>query len=118
MRILSICKTPSVLPQGGKTAPSKREPSPLSVAARHLSQRERRVWPVREGEKKRQNRSFSDSDVFCMFPELLVRVLDGGDAICACGDDEVGAVEEEAGLQNTEGALEECFHGCIVLTKL
>ena len=40
MRILPICKTPSVLPQGGNPAPSKREPA-LSVAARHLSQRER-----------------------------------------------------------------------------
>ena len=62
--------------------------------------------------------AFSVSDGFCIFPKLLVRVLDGGDAVCTCGDDEVGAVEEEAGLQNTEGALEECFHGCIVLTKL
>ena len=40
MRILPICKTPSVLPQGGNPAPSKREPA-LSVAPRHLSQRER-----------------------------------------------------------------------------
>ena len=47
MRILPICKTPSVLPQGGNPAPSKREPA-LSVAARHLSQRERQVWIVRK----------------------------------------------------------------------
>ena len=47
MRILPICKTPSVLPQGGNPAPSRREPA-LSVAARHLSQRERQVWIVRK----------------------------------------------------------------------
>ena len=47
MRILPICKTPSVLPQGGNPAPSKREPA-LSVAARHLAQRERQVWSVRK----------------------------------------------------------------------
>ena len=47
MRILPICKTPSVLPQGGNPAPSKREPA-LSVAARHLSQRERQVGTVRK----------------------------------------------------------------------
>ena len=47
MRILPICKTPSVLPQGGNPAPSKREPA-LSVAARHLSRRERQVWIVRK----------------------------------------------------------------------
>ena len=116
MRILSICKTPSVLPQGGKTAPSRREPNPLCRCATSLPEGET-SWIARKA-KKRQNRSFSDSDVFCIFPKLLVRVLDGGDAVCTCGDDEVGAVEEEAGLQNTEGALEECFHGCIVLTKL
>ena len=47
MRILPICKTPSVLPQGGKPAPSRREPA-LSVAARQLSQRERQVWTARK----------------------------------------------------------------------
>ena len=31
MRILSICKTPSVLPQDGNPAPSEREPSWLSL---------------------------------------------------------------------------------------
>ena len=30
----------------------------LSVAARHLSQRERRVWPVREGEKNARTGAF------------------------------------------------------------
>ena len=46
-RILPICKTPSVLPRGGNPAPSKREPA-LSVAARHLSRRERQVWIARK----------------------------------------------------------------------
>ena len=89
-----------------------------SLSLRDISPRGRDKLDCARGQKKRQNRSFSDSDVFCIFPKLFVRVLDGGDAVCTCGDDEVGSVEEESGLQNTEGALEECFHGCIVLTKL
>ena len=117
MHILPIWQNSLSLAARRQASSLTREPA-LSVAARHLSQRERQVWFVRKGEKKRQNRSVSDSDVFCIFPKLLVRVLDGGDAVCTRGDDEVGAVEEEAGLQNTEGALEKCFHGCIVLTKL
>ena len=61
MRILSDCKTPSVLPRSGNPAPSKREPA-LSVAARHLSQRERRVWFARKQsyalKRKHKPRSF------------------------------------------------------------
>ena len=51
MRILPICKTPSVLPQSGKSSSLTREPA-LSVAARHLSQRERQVWSVRKSKTK------------------------------------------------------------------
>ena len=46
MRICQFVKLPQSLP-AANPAPSKKEPA-LSVAARHLSQRERRVWIVRK----------------------------------------------------------------------
>ncbi len=58
MRILPICKTPSVLPQGGNPAPSRREPA-LSVAARHLSQREKTPQSLRDSSPFRGAKSAS-----------------------------------------------------------
>ena len=46
MRICQFVKLPQSLP-AANPAPSKKEPA-LSVAARHLSQRERQVWIVRK----------------------------------------------------------------------